>query len=86
MCYTYDSVGKVAGSTAIGSAVGSVVPVAGNIIGAGISVVAGVGIYFVTEVVEINGKSAVDCVKDVAATISNGIVDCAKAVWDFISF
>lgn len=28
----------------------------------------------------------VDGAKDVAATVTNGIVDGAKAVWDFISF
>ena len=66
--------GGIATSTAIGTAIGSVVPVAGNVVGAAAGFVVGVGYYALTEAVTINGKSIVDWAKTGAGWLANKIV------------
>ena len=65
-------VGDVVGSALVGT--GNFIDGATNFVGDAIDVVTGVAGEFV------------DGAKYVAATVTNGIVDGAKAVWDFISF
>lgn len=69
---------SAAGSAAAGAVAGSVAPGVGNLIGAGVGFLAGVGIYLVTEVVEINGKSAVDWVKEGVDWFADGIAGWFK--------
>ena len=42
----------------IGSAFGSILPGAGNLIGAGVGFVIGIGLYIATDMVYYNGKTA----------------------------
>ena len=79
----------IALSTSIGSAIGSVVPVAGNIIGAGVGFVAGIAIdaFFNADIWI--GKSAVDWAKEGAGWIADRAVELgewvsntASDVWD----
>ena len=71
--------GATALATKIGAATGTAIaPGVGTLIGAGVGVVAGVVIYGLTEVVEINGKSAVDWVKDGVDWIADGIASWFK--------
>ena len=69
---------SAAASAATGAVAGSVAPGVGNLIGAGVGFVAGVGIYFATEVIEINGKSAVDWVKEGVDWLVDGIAGWFK--------
>jgi hypothetical protein len=54
----------VASSATTSAIAGSVVPGLGTAIGVGVGVVVGVLIYIGTEVVTINGKSAIDWIKE----------------------
>ena len=65
----------IASTAAVGAVSGSVAPGVGNLIGAGVGLVVGVGVYFFTEVLEINDKSAVDWLKESADWIADSIVD-----------
>ena len=67
--------GGIALSTATGSAIGSVVPGAGNVVGAAAGFVIGVGYYTVTEVLTFNGKSVVEWTKEGADWIGDQVVD-----------
>ena len=49
---------------AAGTAVGSVIPGAGNLVGAGVGFVIGVGLYIVTDMIDFNGKTARNWVKE----------------------
>ena len=44
--------------SAIGTAIGTIIPGAGNIVGAGAGFVIGIGIYVLTDMVSFNGKTA----------------------------
>lgn len=48
----------------VGALVGSFVPGAGNIVGAVAGFVIGVGIYYITDVINVKGKSIRDHIKD----------------------
>ena len=68
----------VASTSAAGAVAGSVAPGVGNLIGAGVGFIAGVGIYIVTDVIEINGKSIVGWIKEGVDWIVDGIVGWFK--------
>lgn len=62
-------IGAVAGTT--------IAPGVGSLIGAGVATLAGIVFYFVTEVVEIDGKSIVDHLKDDVDTLVDNAGDIA---------
>lgn len=68
-------VGTIWASAAAGAAIGSVVPGPGNAVGAVGGLVVGGIIYVATDVVTINGKSAVDWSKEGLAWVGDTVVD-----------
>ncbi|WP_105616994.1 RHS repeat-associated core domain-containing protein [Vallitalea okinawensis] len=56
--------GAILASTEAGALAGSIVPVYGNLVGAGVGFVVGIGYTVVTDVVEIDGKTVEDHMKD----------------------
>ena len=61
----------------IGAAAGSAAPIGGNVAGAIAGAVVGVSVYVVTDVIQVNGKSLGDTVKDF-------IGEKVEAVGDYI--
>ncbi len=74
--------GTIWASTASGAAIGSIVPGAGNVVGAVGGFVVGGVIYVATDVIEINGKSAVEWTKEGVAWVGDGVVYVADWVGD----
>lgn len=62
-------------STAAGAALGSVVPGAGNVVGAIGGLVVGFGIYLATDAIEINDKTIIDWTKEGAGWVADEIVN-----------
>ena len=56
--------GSIVAGAVSGAITGSCAPVVGNIVGAGVGCLISVGIYFVTDVIEIDDKPIIDYAKD----------------------
>ncbi len=78
-------VGTIWASTAAGAALGSIVPGPGNVVGAVGGFVVGGIIYLATDVIQINGKSASDWMKEGAGWVADKVVEGASWVGDKIS-
>lgn len=81
---TGTGVGVVAASTAVGTALGSIIPipVVGNLVGAGAGAIAGSFINWLIEGDFIAGQSAVDWMKDGADWVADRVVDVGNAISD----
>lgn len=60
---------------AAGAALGSFMPGAGNVAGAIVGLIAGVGYYTLTEVVTFNGKSAIEWAKEGAGWVGDQVAE-----------
>ena len=79
-------IGSIALSAAagakIGALAGTVFPGWGNVIGALGGAVVGVGAYVLTDVIEFNGKSGSEWIKEGASVVADGVVEAGKWIAD----
>ena len=73
---------SAAAGAKIGALAGSVFPGLGNIIGAVGGALVGLGTYALTDVVEINGKTGSEWIKEGAAVVADSLVDAGQWVAD----
>ena len=82
-------IGSIAVSAAagakLGAMVGTVCPGIGNIVGAVGGAAAGVALYFITDVVRINGKTGSEWVKEGAGAVADSLVEAGQWVADAAS-
>ncbi len=79
-------IGSIALSAAAGAKTGaiagSVFPGLGNVIGAAGGALVGLGTYVLTDVVEINGKTGSEWIKEGASVVADGLVDAGQWIAD----
>ncbi len=73
---------SAAAGAKIGALAGSVFPGLGNIIGAAGGALVGFGAYMLTDVININGKTGSEWIKEGAAVVADGLVDAGQWITD----